>query len=276
MDVDAVGGIATRQQLLALGHTGWQLTAAVRLGAVQRIRRGWYRSAIATPAAVEAVRVGGQLSHTSAATSYGLWSGLDRRLHVTVAQGASRLRRPSTFASSKVVIHWVHPGRQPLTDLVTWRVGLEECLRGVVRTSSAETAIACLDTAITEYGFTLAEIQSMFQDEPAESRRRAASAQEGADSGTESVARQRFGKLGYAVEQQVNLIGVGWVDLVLNGRLVVEIDGFTYHSTPDDVDRDYRRDAALTARAIPHLRFTYAQVMYDWAFVESAVHACLS
>ena len=116
----------------------------------------------------------------------------------------------------------------------------------------------------------------MFADETAEVRRRAGRARAGSDSGVESVARQRFERLGLTVEQQVDLATVGRVDMVLNGLLVVEIDGFEFHSDRDAVDRDYRRDAKLTARGIPHLRFTYRHVMYSWPFVEATVRDCLS
>ena len=185
--IDSLGGIATRRQLVDKGFFGPQLTAAVRWGAIRRLRRGWYATASANPDAAIAVRIGGRLSHTSAARVFDLWAGLDNRIHVTVTQGASRLRKLSFELTSPVVIHWVLPGRQQLTAPTTWRVSLDECLLGVVRFCDSETAIACLSMAMSVYGFTSDELTLLFARESAESRRRAAQAREGSDSGTESV-----------------------------------------------------------------------------------------
>lgn len=274
--VDLLGGIATRRQLVEKGFSGWQLTAAVRQGSVRRVRRGWYASTTASPAAALAVRVGGRLSHTSAARDFGLWAGHDPRVHLTVTRGGSRLRRVSFGGIPPAVVHWTRTGRQPLTAPVTWRVELDECLRGVLRTSDEETAIACLDTAVTLFGLTVSDIQSMFAGEPKESLLRAARSRPGSDSGLESICRQRFERMGLRIEQQVKLRGVGYVDFVLNGVLVVEINGHEFHSTKKDLDRDHRRDSELTRRAVAHLRFTYDQVVDDWPYVERTVRACLS
>jgi very-short-patch-repair endonuclease len=43
-------------------------------------------------------------------------------------------------------------------------------------------------------------------------------------------------------------------------RLVVEVDGFAYHSSAHAFERDRRRDAALTAAGIRVVRFTWRQV----------------
>jgi len=122
-----------------------------------------------------------------AARHYGLWSGLDRRVHVTVTRGASRLR-PRNGAR----VHWVEPGRQDLSSPSTWRVSLAECLRGMVRCSTREDAIACLDTAITLYRLSPSRIRSIFQSQPARSRAIAAAARAGSESGAESIVRQRI------------------------------------------------------------------------------------
>ncbi|MGK7311832.1 MAG: DUF559 domain-containing protein [Candidatus Longimicrobiales bacterium M2_2A_002] len=43
-------------------------------------------------------------------------------------------------------------------------------------------------------------------------------------------------------------------------RLIVEIDGFAYHSSPAALDRDHDRDAALRTAGYTVLRFTWRQV----------------
>ena len=264
--IEALGHVATRQQLLGRGHSGGQVTAAVRRGHISRVRRGWYASPSATLSQTEAVRIGGRLSHSSAARHYGLWSGLDRRLHLTVTRGASRLRSRGT-----AVVHWVAPGRQDLSSPSTWCFSLDECLRGVVRCASREDAIACLDTAISVYGLSDRRIRSIFAGEPARSRAVAAAARPGSESGLESIARQRLQALGIDVEQQVEIEGVGRVDLVLDGWLVVEIDGYEFHSGREPFERDRARLAGLVRRDQLGLQFSYQQVMHDWSMVESTI-----
>ena len=264
--IEALGHVATRQQILSRGHTGGQITAAVRRGRIRRVRRGWYASPTATPDQTEAVRIGGRLSHSSAARHYGLWGGLDRRVHLTVTRGASRLRPRGT-----AIVHWVAPGRQDLSSPSTWCVSLDECLRGMVRCASREDAIACLDTAISVYRLSRRRIHAVFAGEPARSRAIAAAARPGSESGPESIARQRLQALGLDVEQQVVIEGVGRVDLVLVGWLVVEIDGYEFHSGREPFERDRARLAALVRRDHLGLQFSYRQVMFDWAMVEATI-----
>ena len=77
--VDAFGGIARRDQILATGLSGSDITAAVRRGELGRVRRAYYASPRALADAVVATRVGGRLGGLSAARTYGLWAGFDDR-----------------------------------------------------------------------------------------------------------------------------------------------------------------------------------------------------
>jgi very-short-patch-repair endonuclease len=60
---------------------------------------------------------------------------------------------------------------------------------------------------------------------------------------------------------------VGWVDLVVDGWLVVELDGWEFHREKFREDR--RRDAELSRQGCVVLRFTYSDLMSrrEW-FVE--------
>ena len=269
--INELGCVATRQQLLARGHSGFDLTAAVRCREIRRIRRGWYASPSASSAQTSAVRVGGRLSHMSAARHYGVWPGFDERLHLTVTQGAAKLRP----VSQPVVVHWVARGRQDRTSERTWIVSLEDCLRGVVATADRETAIACLETAITKFRLSPSVIQSLFRERPARERAIAAQCRRGSESGPESIVAQRLRRMHLAVRQQVQIAGVGRVDMVVGDRLVIEVDGRAYHSDAATFERDRRRDALLVARGYVVLRFSYRQVMFAWEFVRRCILAAL-
>ena len=280
--VASLGGIAARRQLLRRGFTGNHLAAALHRDEIGRVRRGWYATQDAATDALIAVRVGGRLSHTSAAASFGLWSGSDHRVHVTVQRGSSRLRAPqlvdpfSHRPTRSVVVHWIEPGRMDLTSSCTWRVSVTTCLREVVRESDAETAVAILDTAVQRYGLTSDRLRVMFAREPAASRAIASRCRRGSDSGCESITRQRFEALGIAVRQQVVFAGIRRVDMLIGHRVIVEIDGRSFRATAEAFERDRRQDAELAALGYVVLRFSYLQVMFDWSFVERTVLATLA
>lgn len=205
MIVRSLGGVATRQQLIAAGASGQHITWAVRAGRIQRVRQGRYVTPDAAPDVVAAVRIGGQLAGLSAAESYGLWAGFDEPLHVSVGNNSARLRtniRPAfrsagdiitpDSSSRRTVIHWLHGGAVPELGPECWRVTLPVCLRQAVEWSSSETAIACLDTARTIQKISSRDLASWFESTPPADRMIASRSRPGSDSGTESLVRQRL------------------------------------------------------------------------------------
>ncbi|WP_345377450.1 endonuclease domain-containing protein [Frondihabitans cladoniiphilus] len=71
--------------------------------------------------------------------------------------------------------------------------------------------------------------------------------------------------------------GVGRVDLkVVGAPLLIEFDGYRFHSSPARFADDRRRSAEAQARGFTTLRFTAVQVREDWDWVESTVFATLS
>ncbi len=82
-------------------------------------------------------------------------------------------------------------------------------------------------------------------------------------------------KFDLSIERQVHIPGVGRVDFLIGTRLVVEVDGFSYHSNPAQFEADRRRDALLSQLGYRVLRFSYLQVMESWKDVETAVLAAV-
>nr|WP_284329319.1 DUF559 domain-containing protein [Demequina litorisediminis] len=56
--------------------------------------------------------------------------------------------------------------------------------------------------------------------------------------------------------------GIGRVDMVVEGRVVVECDGREYHSDDRAFSRDRWRDRRLLALGLPVMRFTYADAVF--------------
>lgn len=82
-----------------------------------------------------------------------------------------------------------------------------------------------------------------------------------AESPLESLARLELVEGGLAVQPQVHIRGVGRVDMVVEGKLVVETDGREFHDTDDAFARDRKRDRALHGMGLVVLRFTRTDVV---------------
>ena len=96
-----------------------------------------------------------------------------------------------------------------------------------------------------------------------------------ADSGLESLLRLRLHLLGIRLDCQVRVPGVGIVDFVVAGRLIIEADGKENHDGSTKRHKDLRRDAAASALGYETLRFDYAQIVHDWPAVQTAILAAL-
>lgn len=60
--------------------------------------------------------------------------------------------------------------------------------------------------------------------------------------------------------EQAQVDGVGWVDFLVGGWLILETDGKGFHTGPERFALDRRRDAAAAERGYQTLRFTWAEV----------------
>ncbi|WP_062387808.1 type IV toxin-antitoxin system AbiEi family antitoxin domain-containing protein [Demequina iriomotensis] len=80
------------------------------------------------------------------------------------------------------------------------------------------------------------------------------------ESPLESVTRAALIEGGFNFDLQVQILGVGRVDFVVERRLVIECDGFAFHSDKESHAEDLRRGRALTTQSIPHLRYVWDDV----------------
>ncbi|MBX3090997.1 MAG: DUF559 domain-containing protein [Cryobacterium sp.] len=285
--VESLGHIATRQQLIAAGCSGSDLTIAVRRAALWRVRQARYATPGASTDAIAATRVGGQLAGPSAAKSYGLWYGLDQRLHVSVGNNSSRLRTnfapaldpdrlTPDFSDREIVLHWLVDGAVPELGPECWRVPLGTCLRQIVSWADAETSIACLDTARTKLGLSTRMLDWLFAEAPASARLRVRASRDGSESGSESIVRQRLTAAGFDVVQQLQFPGMR-VDMRLTGtRVIVEVDSEAFHGSSEAKLRDQSRDAALSAWRFVVVRLPFDRIFGDWPGCLSEVRAAVS
>lgn len=89
----------------------------------------------------------------------------------------------------------------------------------------------------------------------------------------ESLLRVALRARGLRVRTQVLVEGVGRVDLLVEEAVLVEVDGYAYHSDRRAFQEDRRRDRVAGFRGLRVLRFTYAEVVHDTTRVVMEVEA---
>lgn len=78
------------------------------------------------------------------------------------------------------------------------------------------------------------------------------------------------------VDLQVPIAGVGRVDMLLDGWLVLEADGFEHHSTRAHYRVDRRRADALAAQGFVLVRFSYEDIVHRPDYVVATIRLVLT
>lgn len=144
------------------------------------------------------------------------------------------------------------------------------------RSLPPEHALAVLDSALHHRFLRTADLPALAARLPARLRSVVAAADGRADSGIETITHYLLRLLGLRVTVHPLLPGIGEVDLLVEGRLVVELDGKEWHDPGDAFERDRRRDLVAASTRYRTLRFTWRQVLFEWPSVEAAVLAALA
>jgi very-short-patch-repair endonuclease len=260
-------GIAHRDLALRAGFTASAVRKAARDGRVKVIRRSWVSLPEATGDLVEAAAAGALVACVSAARHRGWWlpEGVDPRLH---------LRFPPHARGSAVdgVAHWTKAiAPTAATALVE---SPEDAMAHIATCFDRETALVVWESAIRREGISVDALRGIRWP----SRAAAACSERVnglSDSGLETIFVHRLSGWGLLIRQQIFVAGRP-VDVLIGERLVVQIDGYAFHSSSSQRTRDVAHDAELRFRGYTVLRFTYAQVIHDWPSVERAISRAIA
>lgn len=96
-----------------------------------------------------------------------------------------------------------------------------------------------------------------------------------AESIVEVDAQHLFRTNGISYDAQVFLPDIGRVDFLLQGFLIVEIDGFEFHSKRADMRRDRTRNNASTVNGFAVLRYMPEHIWFQPDLVLAEVRAVL-
>ena len=199
---------------------------------------------------------GGLITCQTAMRYYGLpvAQGAEQ-VHLVVAPG----RRFST--AGREVLHAdryrtrISPTSYPVQPLPE---ALARFLRCHVQDDSP---LIALDAALHDERVTADQVRDLLRG-PGSARAlaRLDRASDRARSPLETLARMDLDAAGLSFEDGVEIEGVGEVDLVIEGWVVVELDGYTYHCDEYQFGLDRWRDRRLVARGFLPLRFTRKDV----------------
>lgn len=250
----APGHALTYPDLRASGATRAGVRSALAEGSLVRARRNVYLDASAPRAVREAQRVGGRLDCVSAVAEAGIFVLDQSGLHVQVEPERSRLRSPHSrttrlSGAQGVVVHWRACDAGSLHT-----VPLVEALAAAVRCQPPRAAIATLDNALFTGAIDEEGLAEVFSRLPVRYRVLRPLVDARAEAGSESIARLLLRGQGFDVRVQVQIDGVGRVDLVVDDGIVVECDSRAHHGGWEAQERDRLRDLRLAERGFVVLR----------------------
>jgi very-short-patch-repair endonuclease len=258
-------GHVTRAQALATGMSPKAFEGRVRRGRLHRVHRGVYRVGHTAPldfdremAAVLAFGTRTVLTHGSAAYLFGMAPRPHRDVHVTGPDRRSRrgirLHRSPLTPAEVTRRHGVPVARpaRTLVDLAAVAAGLlvERAVEDALRRRLVTRAALDAEASLRRPGS--ARIQQLL-------------ALERAPALTRSEAERRLVELIRAAglpapDHNVRVMGLE-VDMLWREQgLVVEVDGFAYHSGRAAFERDRVRDARLAADGLRVMRITWRQL----------------
>lgn len=253
------GGVIRSSEVIEHGHSAYRIARAVSDGRVLRPQRGWLALPGADSDLVGAATHGVLLSCVTQADRIGLWVPKRASEHHVAA------RHPHTrVVLPRCTVHWAKPlvPREPgrLEDPI------ENVLALVAVCQPREDALVMWESALNRKLVDALSLEQL----PLGTRARAllADCTPFADSGLETIVRDRYSWLRMPVRVQVPLFGRR-VDLLFGERLVVQIDGRTHVGA--QLDRDNAHDAVLLHHGYEVIRVSYEQVVYRWEEVHALI-----
>lgn len=262
-----LGGVAAVAELMSL-TTRRRLRTAVTAGRVVRVAPATYALPGADEARLAAARLGGVVSHLSAAEHWAWKLKLPPQLpEVTVPRNRCGL------PSDGVNVHWANLSPEQVCAGVTSRV---QTVVSCARDHPFDVALSVADSALRA-GVGRRALLAAAHRSPRTGRSKAIRVVEAADPRAanpfESVLRAIALEVpGLRVQPQQWVGRVGRVDL-LDERLglVIEAESFEFHSDRRSLARDVRRYTAITRMGLRVVRFTWEEVMFDPDYVRAVL-----
>jgi len=263
----AVDGAMSYADLRRRGATRRQIEAAVAAGHLIRVRKGTYVSGGCPPTILAAARHGGRVDCLSLLTLLKVFVLHKDRLHLQMEYGSTRV----PARSQGIARHWRSTGAHPAALVAP----LVEALAQACRCQPPRAAIATLESAWHLGLVDEEDIAEIFRRLPRRFGVMRPLLDPRAESGAETLMRLLLQANGWTVDVQVEITGVGRVDLVVDGWLIIECDSEEFHGGWDAGKRDRRRDLEAAALGYMTLRPIAEDIMYHPERVLTAMRAAV-
>lgn len=261
---------ARARDLAADGWTPKRLARAVAEGRFLRLRKGVYAEPGLPEACIAAVRVGGRLCGSSELQRRGVFVLDNTATHVHIEPTSSRLPPvpEGTAVQRGILLRTPHPR--------SCSVEVFDAVVQSVRVQAWHEGVATIDSAVHLGVLAVWDLDDLFAALPRRYRRARRLIDTRSESGPETIVRLIARELGAVVEVQVLIDGVGRVDLVLDGWLIVECDSEEFHSDWKQRREDLRRDQAAAACGYATYRPIAEDIMWHRDDVKAALAGLLA
>ncbi|BDV30020.1 endonuclease domain-containing protein [Microbacterium terricola] len=260
------GGYIHRHDLRDQGWRPDAIRAAVSAEGLEIVRRMWVLAPSAPPLLRTAAGSGGILTCVSAVELWGGWRpGDDSTLHLALDPHSGITARGAHVHRS---VGPVPLPRRRLVDRV------ENVLAVTATCLGHDDALAVWESLLNRKLVTRDRlVATRWRGDRARQLRDEARAT--SDSGVETRFVYRVRRAGIPVLQQVAIAGHD-VDALIGSWLVVQTDGFAFHSDAAQRRQDIAHDRTLRALGYTVFRFDYHQVVNEWPRVEAEILAAIA
>ena len=268
--IAARGGVAHRDDALRAGFVIAVIRAFVREGHAELVRRVWLCTPDASAELRTAAGAGGRITCTSLARRRGWWipEGVGAELHLHLLPGSGSTRLDEKWTG---VTHWTKPLAPAARSLLGT---VEDALLHIAACVERDTALVLWESAARAEKLAPQTLRAIRWGSRA--ARELAEAVAGlSDSGLETLVVVPLRRHGLRVRQQILLAGRP-VDVLVGERLVLQIDGYEFHSSSAQRASDIAHDAELRLRGYTVFRFSYSQVVHDWPTVERTIRRAVA
>ncbi|MDD7835043.1 endonuclease domain-containing protein [Paenarthrobacter sp. AB444] len=260
--LSSVGGVAKVGLLRAHGHTPADLK---KLEGAYQPRHGIWALPSADSEFVFALVNNGLITCASAAVRYGLWlKDKPGRLHLATRHNRGRgfIRHGGSRLGSE--------SHMPVASLEDTVIHALTCLPEV-------DAIAVAQSAMKNRGVSRDVLEGELRAKYfGNARKRLRMADGLSESVPEISARLLFESEGLSFRRQVRIPGVGRVDTLIDGWLIVEVNGYQFHSSRDAWRKDMGRLNAAQERGFTILSFAPEQIWRSPDDVMAQIHGFLA
>ena len=257
-----LGGVARTAQLLAAGYSRTEITRLATV--VRQPRRGVFVLPGCRPEIEAAVRHNARVTCASAAGHFGLWL----REPPTQHHLACNHGHGSGFIRHRTIRFDGHP-MLPVAAIEDVVLHAVVCLA-----PPASTAIAT--SAMRLHGVPLELLKCQLTGDRSGPALKALHLLDlRAESIVEVDAQHLFRSNGIGYDAQVYLPGIGRVDFLIEGFLIVEVDGFAFHSSREALRRDLGRNNASTLGGYAVLRYMPEHIWFEPERVLAEIRAVL-